>query len=68
MMNITLKGLHMPLTESLKQYSYDKLEALEKFVHTNAYVHLEIGKPSKHHKGGPENFLAEIKNKTKFGK
>lgn len=60
MMNITLKGLHMPLTDALKQYSHDKLQSLEKFIHENAYVHLEIGKPSKHHKGGPDAFHAEI--------
>ncbi len=60
MMNITLKGLHMPLTDALKQYSHEKLESLEKFVHANAYVHLEIGKPSNHHKGGPDTFVAEI--------
>ncbi len=60
MMNITLKGLHIPLTDALKQYSNDKLQSLEKFIHQNAYVHLEIGKPSSHHKGGPDVFLAEI--------
>ncbi len=60
MMNITLKGLHMPLTDAVKQYSNEKLQSLEKFVHQNAYVHLEVGKPSTHHKGGPDVFLAEI--------
>jgi ribosomal subunit interface protein len=60
MMNITLKGLHMPLTDALKQYSHDKLQSLEKFIHQNALVHVEIGKPSKHHKAGPDVFHAEI--------
>ena len=60
MMNITLKGLHMPLTDALKNYSNEKIESIEKFVLPNAYVHLEIGKPSAHHKGGPDVFHAEI--------
>jgi ribosomal subunit interface protein len=60
MMNITLKGLHIPLTDALKEYSNDKLQLLEKFIHQNSYVHLDIGKPSNHHKGGPDVFLAEL--------
>ena len=50
----------MPLTEAITDYSHTKLQSLEKFVHEHAYVHLEIGKPSHHHKGGPEAFQAEI--------
>ncbi len=60
MMNITLKGLRMPLTDALTQYSNEKLGSLEKFIHEDAYVHLEIGKPSSHHKGGTDVFHAEI--------
>ena len=59
-MNITIKGLHIPLTDALKQYTNDKISALENFIHEDAYVHVEIGKPSNHHKGGPDAFLAEI--------
>ncbi len=59
-MNITIKGLHMPLTDALKEYTNDKLSSLEKFIHENAYVHAEIGKTSNHHKAGPDLFTAEI--------
>jgi ribosomal subunit interface protein len=59
-MNITIKGLHIPLTEALKQYTNEKMSALENFIHKDAYVHVEIGKPSNHHKGGPDVFLTEI--------
>lgn len=55
-----MKGAHMPLTEALKQYAHGKISPLEKFVSESAYVHLEIGKPSTHHKAGPDVFLAEI--------
>lgn len=60
MMNITFKGLHMPLTDALKNYSYEKLQSLEKFIHKNAYIHVELGKTSQHHKNGPEIYHAEI--------
>jgi ribosome-associated translation inhibitor RaiA len=34
--------------------------ALEKFIHPNAHIAIEIGKTSKHHKKGDDIFQAEI--------
>lgn len=60
MMNISIKGLRIPLTEAIKEYVSKKLEPLEKIMTHNAYVHVELGKPSAHHKTGPDAFMAEI--------
>ncbi len=59
-MNISIKGVRMPLTEAIKDYATKKLEPLEKLMPHDAYVHVELGKPSAHHKAGPDVFLAEI--------
>jgi ribosomal subunit interface protein len=60
MLNISIKGLHMPLTDALTDYIHDKLSSLEKFIHPHAHVAVEIGRPSKHHKKGDDIYLAEI--------
>lgn len=60
MLHIQMKGLHMELTEAIENYVYDKLAVLEKFIHTNAHIAVEVGRPSKHHKKGENVFQAEI--------
>ncbi len=60
MMNISMKGSQMPLTDAIKDYATKKLSSLEKIIHAPAYLHVEMGKPSRHHKGGPEEFVTEI--------
>lgn len=60
MMNISIKGIRMPLTEAIKEYTFKKLEPLAKIAPSASYVRVELGKPSAHHRGGPDAFLAEI--------
>lgn len=50
----------MPLTSAIKEYVQSKVTTLEKVIHTPAYVHVEIGKPSSHHKSGEDVFQAEL--------
>ncbi len=50
----------MELTEAIENYVDEKLLALEKFIHPNAHIAVEVGKPSKHHKKGDDVFQAEI--------
>lgn len=60
MMNISIKGLRMPLTEAITQAVHRELQALDKLIHTKAFVHVELGKPSAHHKSGDDVFMTEI--------
>ena len=60
MNNMTLKGLRMELTDSIKNYTTDKLSHLEKFIPTGAHIAVEIGRPSSHHKSGPDVYQASI--------
>jgi ribosomal subunit interface protein len=60
MMNISIQGIKMSLTEAIKDAVYRKLESLEKFIQHPAHVSVELGKPSAHHKAGPDVFLTEI--------
>ncbi len=59
-MNISIKGLRMPLTEAITNAVHTELRALNKLIHTKAYVHVELGKPSAHHKSGEDVFMTEI--------
>lgn len=60
MLHIAMKGLNMDLTEALKDYVHDKLGSLEKFIHADSHIAVEIGRPSKHHKRGNDIYMAEI--------
>ena len=60
MLNISIKGLRMPLTDAITDAVYKKVHSLDRIIHTNAYVHVELGKPSSHHKAGDDVFLVEI--------
>lgn len=60
MQNINIKGIHIELTDALKQYVYSKLGSLEKFIPVNAHVRVEIGRPSAHHKSGDDIYMTEI--------
>lgn len=59
-MNISIKGLRISLTEAITEAVHTKLSALDKLIHTKAFVHVELGKPSSHHKSGDDVFMAEI--------
>jgi ribosomal subunit interface protein len=60
MLNISIKGLRIPLTQAITDAVYKKVGNLEKIVHTSGFVEIELGKPSAHHKEGTDIFLAEI--------
>jgi ribosomal subunit interface protein len=50
----------MPLTSAITEAVHKKTASLEKFIHTNAFVQVELGKPSSHHKSGNDIFATEI--------
>jgi ribosomal subunit interface protein len=60
MKHINLKTLNMEMTDAIRGYVYDKLASLEKIIHTNAHIVVEIGRPSHHHKKGEHVYMAEI--------
>jgi len=55
-MNINIKATNFKLTEAIKNYIYDKLEDIEKFIRNidsnKINVQVEVGKINKHHKKG----------------
>ena len=60
MMNISIKGIRISLTDAITEAVYAKLATLDKLIPTQAFVQVELGKPSAHHKTGEDVFLAEI--------
>jgi len=60
MLNINIKGLHIELTDALKQYVHSKMATLETFIPHSAHVRVEIGRPSAHHKTGDDIYMAEV--------
>lgn len=50
----------MPLTDAITDAVHNKMATLEKVIHTNAFAHVELGKPSAHHKTGDDVCAAEI--------
>ena len=50
----------MELTEAIKKYVYDRVAVLEKFTGDDSYLYVQVGKPSRHHKGGEEEFMTEM--------
>ena len=64
-MNIIVKGSHMEVTDSIRDYLEKRVRALEKFLDPNAIVEAELGKTTNHHKNG-DIFRAEL-NITNHG-
>lgn len=60
MIHITIKGIHIELTDALKNYVQNKIGSLEKVLSKPTQAHVEIGKPSKRHKSGDDIFKAEV--------
>lgn len=65
MMNISIKGIRMSLTDAITDAVHNQLKTLEKLIPTRSFVHVELGKPSAHHKSGEDVFQAEITLDTK---
>jgi len=61
-MKINLKGTGIELTDAITDYATKKISTLEKFLvrkNEGAVFRIEVGKISKHHKGG-DVFKAEV--------
>lgn len=60
MLNISIKGLRMPLTAAITEAVHSKVGSLDRILNKDASVHVELGKPSAHHKSGTDVFMSEI--------
>ena len=62
-MKINIKATNFELTEAIKNYVEQKLEALEKLLPPNdesVMVNVEVAKENHHHQHGEEIFRAEV--------
>ena len=67
-MNITIKATNVEINDKINQYLTKKLSTIEKFLHDEAIVVVELARTSNHHKKG-EVFKAEIRiSKEKMAK
>ncbi len=58
-MNIIVKGSHMEVTESIREYLEKRLKTLDKFLDADSMIEAELGKTTNHHKNG-DIFRAEL--------
>jgi|SRR5579872_1923758 len=56
--NINIKATHTTLTASMGDYVAKKLKSLQKFMHEENVVHIDLDAEPQHHKG--PRFMAEI--------
>ena len=59
-MNISISGSHIDLTDALRNHVNHEFKKLEKLIHPQARIDVEIGKTTEHHKQG-NIFKAEAK-------
>ena len=60
-MHIIITGVHMEMTEAIRNYAYEKFKALEKYVSrddTSGKLSVELSKTTNHHVNG-QVFQAE---------
>src|SRR3989338_1965013 len=60
-MHIIITGVHMEMTDAIRDYAYEKMEALEKYIprdDTSAKLSVELSKTTSHHQHG-DVFQAE---------
>lgn len=63
MLKLNIKTTNIKLDDSLYRYIYEKIGTLDKFIEdadSSVQAWVEVGKPSKHHQKGPEQFYAEV--------
>jgi len=63
MLKLNIKATNIKLDDFLYDYINEKIGNLDRFtegIDSNAQVWIEVGKPSKHHKKGAEEFYAEV--------
>jgi putative sigma-54 modulation protein len=51
-MKIIVKGINIDITNSVEDYLYKKLSSVEKFLHDDTKVDVELEKTTNHHKTG----------------
>ena len=63
MLKLNIKTINIKLDDSLYEYIYEKIGTLDKFIEDingSVQAWVEVGKPSKHHQKGTEQFYAEV--------
>lgn len=63
MLKLNIKATNIKLDDFLYEYIYEKIGTLDKFIEdvdSSVQVWVEVGKPSKHHQKGTEQFYAEV--------
>ena len=63
MLKLNIKATNIKLDDSLYEYIYEKIGTLDKFIEDingSVQAWVEVGKPSKHHQKGQEEFYAEV--------
>ena len=65
MMKIDIKTTNIRLNDPLRRYITEKIGSLDKFIR-GGRAWVEIGRPSEHHRKGPEIFYAEANVQLPF--
>lgn len=60
MMNMNIKGLQIDLTDAIKEYVQTRVAPAGQLAGKDAYLYARVGKASRHHRGGSEEFIAEL--------
>lgn len=63
MIKLNIKATNIKLDERLYGYIYEKIGTLDKFIEDvdgSVQAWVEVGKPSKHHRTGENEFYAEV--------
>ncbi len=63
MLKVNIKATNIKLSDPLYDYIYQKIGTLDKFIEDvdgSVQAWVEVGKPSRHHLKGPEEFYAEV--------
>lgn len=63
MLKVNIKATNIKLDDALYEYIYEKIGMLDKFIKDvdgSVQAWVEVGKPSRHHCKGEEEFYAEV--------
>ena len=63
MLKVNIKATNIKLDDALYEYIYEKIGTLDKFIEDvdgSVQAWVEVGKPSKHHRKGQEEFYTEV--------
>lgn len=66
-MQINIKATNMELTNAIRDYVFEKISYLEKFLKEEGAAFVEVGKDSNHHNKGEDIYFAEVSIKSKDG-